>query len=103
MAGSIASITGSPPLEELELLDELEELEDEELEDEELEELEDEELDDDELELEELDELELEELPPGPPQADKIATELANSVVAKTREPRHHRFLDSMVYSIADQ
>lgn len=81
MAGSIASITGLPP-EELELLDELEddELDDEELEDEELEELEDDEL---ELELEELEpEPELDE---EPPQADKIAIELASSVVATRR------------------
>ena len=79
MAGSIASITGSPPLEELELLDELED-------DELLEELEEDD-DEEELELDEPvtpdEELELEELlPVPPPQADRTATELASKDVA---------------------
>lgn len=39
---------------------------------------------------------------PLPPQADRMAIELANSVVATSREPRHLRCLDSMVYSVAD-
>ncbi len=89
MAGSITPVTSSPPLDELELLDELEEEleEDDELEEDELEEFE---LELEELELEELelDELEFEldvEDEPGPPQADKIATELASSVVATKR------------------